>query len=204
MGRQFNCRPNGVSNLFPLPPNTRRPAKFASFRILGCLASWLTWDCVLVGREFGPIHVSFVWSMTALLHVAGDAGADHVLPCGLAATAPWNHMIDAQQMSWENADRSTGTRGRRAPTRCGGSNGLLLRQTVECQQANHAGHLYLEVDRFDPIVFGLFGFGTQFAHLPPRIERYVANLPSVQIITSANSRQRSPKARRTSPLWTAM
>ena len=47
---------------------------------------------------------------------------------------------------------------------------FLLGQTIECEQANHTGYLDLEVDRSDPIVFRLFDFGTQFAHLAPGVE----------------------------------
>ena len=47
----------------------------------------------------------------------------------------------------------------------------LFGQSIEPKQADHAGNLDFEVDRPNPIVFGLFRFGTQFAHLSPRIER---------------------------------
>ena len=48
---------------------------------------------------------------------------------------------------------------------------LCFGRRSNSEQADDARNLDLEIDGADPIVFGLFDFGTQFAHLAPRIER---------------------------------
>jgi hypothetical protein len=47
----------------------------------------------------------------------------------------------------------------------------LPREPIKAKQPDDARDLDFEVDRPNPIVFGFFQFGTQFAHFSPRIER---------------------------------
>ncbi len=86
-------------------------------------------------------------------------------------------MVDAQQMRWKT---STAVLAFVSVTRqhvAAAQVDFLLGQPIECEQANHTGNLDLEVDRSDPVVFGLFDFGTQFAHFAPGIEGIRGELP---------------------------
>lgn len=52
----------------------------------------------------------------------------------------------------------------------------LTRQAIECKQADDSRDLNLEINGSDPIVVGLFQFGTQFAHFAPGFKGIGAEL----------------------------
>jgi hypothetical protein len=79
-------------------------------------------------------------------------------------------MIDAQQMGWKTPTTVLAFMAVARQHVATAKMNFLLRQPIEREQANDAGDLNLEVYCFDPIVFGSFDFGTQFAHFAPRDE----------------------------------
>ena len=52
-------------------------------------------------RFFEKLHPRLVREPVALARVAGNAGADHILPCGLAATITGQDMVDVQARALE-------------------------------------------------------------------------------------------------------
>ena len=58
---------------------------------------------------------------------------------------------------------------------------LLLRQAVEHQQPDYAGHLNLKSNRANPIFVRLFVIGTQFAYFLPGLERIIGKLSFLQM-----------------------
>ncbi len=142
---------------FPPPPNTPRPTRCASSCIADYSASVLAWDCVADGRESAPVscelRMEYGPPFFTLQVTQAQTTFSHVVsPPRLRR----NHMIDAQQMGWETPTAVLAFMAVVRQHVATAQMHFLLRQTIERQQANHAGHLDFEVDRFDPIVSGLF------------------------------------------------
>jgi len=168
-----------------------RPARsvfapnFPAYAIEPDLPAFVSW-VVELHREHGTaswadgssheLHACFVWSMAALFYVAGDAGTDDVFPSSLAPSAARNHMVDTQKMRGKSPTAVLAFVAVARQDVAAAEMHFLPGEAIKCKQANHTRHLDLEVDGFDPIVFGLFDFGTQFAYVAPGIEGVVGEL----------------------------
>ena len=52
-------------------------------------------EAVIAGRMWvvQQLHSCFIWSTSAFMPVAGNTGADHIVPGVLSTSTPWNNVV---------------------------------------------------------------------------------------------------------------
>ncbi len=119
---------------------------------------------------FYQLHAGMVWTLAALLYVAGRTGTDDVLPCGLAAHASRDDVVQRQLTGREMLAAVL------APVLVAGENvtavefDLGSRQAVVKQQPDNPGHRHIKINRPDPFVPVRLKIASELAHLAPAME----------------------------------
>jgi hypothetical protein len=90
-------------------------------------------------------------------------------------------MIDAQQMRRKMSAAVLAHMPIAGQNIAAAQVNTLFGQAIEREQTNDARHLYFEIDGTNPIVVGMFRFGTQFAHFSPRVERIGGELAVFEV-----------------------
>ncbi len=129
-----------------------------------------------LGRLTNKLHSRFLRGATAFAHIAGQAGANHVVPRRLAPATPRQHVIDTQlacrKMTAAILANMT-VAGKHVPP---AQMHLLARNPIVPQQPNDPRGLNLEGYRANPVIVSAPRRAAALAPVEPGIEGELGEL----------------------------